>query len=368
MNNGLDINELYNDFYTMMNIKYLKERIFNEKSDIAKDISSIKRIDVKPSDNILEGDTMMNESQLDESFYVKITSNDLFNVLSTLKKTDTLMMLIYIDYQDIYFIYKITDFYPMVVFKPSRETYIINQGINDRAVFRVKPSIIESFRSTGKKSGSTLKICKTDDNNYVLEYNIISNKCVSRVNKMDLDISPPCVVNNLFVKTFANLDMNLEYFAGIEQSFVYIMFSQSEDNITSEIHKASVSCAKLIIDDNRLDLVTNKNGEVMQMLLTSTTSKNCIIWNTTTEKTYQIIKICKGYKVGHMSLSQNYTSYWCVATYMDIHPVLYRIVAMNGNLITKPTSNKINTLFDKLFSIEMYILEDEGEKNMINEI
>lgn len=357
-------NTLYNDFYTMMNIKYLKEHIFNEKSDIAKDISSIKRIDVKLSNNILEGDPIINETQTDDSFYVKITSNDLFNVISTLKKSDTLMLLIYINCQDIYFIYKITDFYPMVIFKPSRDTYIINQGIAEKAAFRVKPSIIESFKGTGKKSGSSLKIRKMDDNNFVLEYDIISNKNISRDVKMSLDISPPCVVNNLFIKTFTNVDMSLEYFAGIEQSFVYIMFTHSEDNITGEIHKAPVSSVKLEIGEDRLDLVINKNSEILSMMLTNTSADNCIIWNTSTKKTYQIIKLCKAFKISYSSLSQNYTSYWCIATYMDIYPVLYRIVAMNGNLITKPTSNRINTLFDKIFSIEMYILDETlREKN-----
>lgn len=346
----------------MMNIKYLKEHIFDEKSDIAKDISSIKRIDVKPSNNILEGDSLTNQAQIDESCYVTIKNNDLFSVISNLKKSDTMMILIYIDCQDIYIIFKVTDFYPMLIFKPNKDTYAINQDIKKRVVFRAMPSFIESIKNTCKKSGSVLNIRKTDNNGFVLEYNIISNNRISRVNKMDLDISPPCVVNNLFIKTFDNINTSLDYFAGIEQSFVYIMFSYPDDSITSEIHKSHVNRVRLIISNDSLDLISDKNNDEMRMLLTSTTSMNCIIWSAAAEKSYQIIKIYSGYKMGRIPLSQNYTSYWCMATYMDTYPVLYRIVAMNGNLVTNPISNKISTLFGDIFSIEMYILHDESNK------
>ena len=50
--------KLYNDIYTMMNIKYLKEYLFNEKSDIAKDVSTTRKITINTSDDILKNSTL----------------------------------------------------------------------------------------------------------------------------------------------------------------------------------------------------------------------------------------------------------------------------------------------------------------------
>ena len=132
--------KLYNDIYTMMNIKYLKEYLFNEKSDIAKDVSTTRKITINTSDDILKNSTLPN-TQID-NYYVKINNNELIDVLKTLKKNDAVLMLIYINYQDVYLIYKYTDSFPLVIFKLDKQCYEIRDEIENQVVFHITSTSI----------------------------------------------------------------------------------------------------------------------------------------------------------------------------------------------------------------------------------
>ena len=214
--------KLYNDIYTMMNIKYLKEYLFNEKSDIAKDVSTTRKITINTSDDILKNSTLPN-TQID-NYYVKINNNELIDVLKTLKKNDAVLMLIYINYQDVYLIYKYTDSFPLVIFKLDKQCYEIRDEIENQVVFHItSTSIIDSFKKQGKKSNSILTIHK-DNDKYNLDFIIMSNKSIKSKVEILLNKTSINVINNLFYKTLPDFDSSLQYFSEIENSFVYIMF------------------------------------------------------------------------------------------------------------------------------------------------
>ena len=347
--------KLYSDIYTMMNIKYLKEYLFNEKSDIAKDVSTTRKITINTSDDILKNSTLPN-TQID-NYYVKINNNELIDVLKTLKKNDAVLMLIYINYQDVYLIYKYTDSFPLVIFKLDKQCYEIRDEIENQVVFHItSTSIIDSFKKQGKKSNSILTIHK-DNDKYNLDFIIMSNKSIKSKVEILLNKTSINVINNLFYKTLPDFDSSLQYFSEIENSFVYIMFQTDDALLTNELYKQNNRSVSLEIKDELINMSISKDFETLSTSLSN--KHECLIWDSIKDQTFKLTNLCKSFKLSYQTLPTKYGVYWCIARFMEKYDVLYKIVAIRGEINSNLSiRNKINTIFENTFSIEMFILSE----------